>query len=180
MLTGNVRWIYNRKTLFGLCVLMMGLGIALILLASAGGMIDFLSPNQAHETGEGILFRLLGGMVLMAVGFSGLVLGSAHSNENAVDWMEGWEPGKVSMEICCCACRALNDAQAVCCRDCGADLSPADCRLPRNASGHTDPGIGLRNRSSIHGHHVLNVYGRGDKIIKISPETERAGISTSR
>ncbi|MCH7987613.1 MAG: hypothetical protein IID46_00525 [Planctomycetes bacterium] len=180
MLTGIIRRIYNRKALFGLCVLTIGLGIALILLATAGEMIHFLSPNQSHETGEEILFRLLGGMVLMVVGFSGLVLGSANFKENVVDWMEGREPGNVSMEICCCACRALNDVQAVCCHDCGADLSPADCRLPRNASGHTDPGIGLRNRSSIPGPHALNVRGRGDKIIKISPKTERAGIKTSR
>ena len=103
MRTGNIRWIDNRKSLFGLCVVVMGLGMALILLASAGGILHLLSPNQSAETGEEILFRLLGGMVLMAVGFSGLVLGSANSNENAVDWMEGREPGNVSMEICCCS-----------------------------------------------------------------------------
>ena len=33
MRTENIRWIYNRKSLFGLCVLVMGLGMALILLA---------------------------------------------------------------------------------------------------------------------------------------------------
>ena len=122
MRTGNLRWIYNRKSLFGLCVLVMGLGMALILLASAGGILHVLSPNQSNETGEGILFRLIGGMALMAVGFTGLVLGSADPNENAVGWTEGREPGKTSMEICCCSCRALNNVQAGFCRDCGAGL----------------------------------------------------------
>jgi hypothetical protein len=170
MLTGNIRWLYNRKSVWGLCVLVMGLGMALILLASAGGIFHFLSPNQSTETGEGILFRLIGGTVLVLVGFTGLVLGSADPDENAIDWMEGREPGKTSMEICCCSCRALNDVQAVCCQDCRADLSPADCCLPGDASGHPDPGIEVKTRFSIPGPHPLNVCGQGDKIIKSSPK----------
>ena len=180
MLTGNIRWIDNRKALFGLCVVVMGLGMALILLASAGGMIHLLSPNQSAETGEGILLRLIGGMVLVLVGFTGLVLGSANSNENTVDWMEGREPGTTSMEICCCSCKALNDVHAVVCGDCGADLSSLNFVGREDASGHTDLDIGVKNRFSIHGPHALKVCRQGDKIIGNSPETKRAGLQTSR
>ena len=131
MRTENISWFYNRKALFGLCVVVMGLGMTLILLASTGGILHCFSLNKSNETGEGILFRLMGGMVLVLVGFTGLVLGSAHPDENAADGMEGQEPGATSPEICCCFCQALNDVQTVCCRECGANLSPAECLLPR-------------------------------------------------
>ena len=87
MLTQNLKWIYNRKALFGLCVVVMGLGMALILLTSAGGILHVLSPNQSNETGEGNLLRFIGGMGLVLVGFIGLVLGNADPDENAFDWM---------------------------------------------------------------------------------------------
>jgi hypothetical protein len=119
MLTQKIGWLYNRKALFGLCVLVMGLGMVLILLASAGGIDHFLSPSPSNETGEGMLFRFIGGMGLVLVGFIGLVLGNADPDENAFDWMEG----RASLGICCCFCQGLNDVQAVCCRDCGAELS---------------------------------------------------------
>ena len=123
MLTQNLRWLCNRKALFGLCVVVMGLGMVLILLASVGGILHFLSSNQSLETGEGMLFRLLGGMGLVLVGFIGLVLGNADPDGNAVDWMEG----PASIGICCCSCQALNDVQAACCRECGAQLSSLNC-----------------------------------------------------
>jgi len=122
MFTKRFTWLTNRKALAGLCMIVTGLGMLLILLAAVGGIVHLLNSHQPTDEGTPVLFRLAGGVVLVTIGFTGLVLGSGEDKEGIPPWSEERNKGMLIIKIRCPSCRALNEEESVYCRECGGDL----------------------------------------------------------
>lgn len=125
MFTKSLIVLRNRKAVVCLSGFVTGLGMLLMLLAVAGGLREFLQPHQLAGISGRILLRLIGGMLLVAVGFAGLVLSAPETPGKFQDWSLD-EPVKEEPvdlhSVECRFCDTENGEGAERCCGCGVEL----------------------------------------------------------